>query len=228
MLWKFRRAASDAGQSHKLVACPPQAEIATNLPEEGLLIVVQAIAEAVTLDMSRLAQRLPREEDQDWFALWPGEHYAFLKGLARTLRPTLVLDIGTYHGASALAMADHSTRIISYDVIPITEISGGYIRLTSDFTNVEQRIGDLAQEDFYQTQQEVVCEADVVMVDGPKDGIFEYEVVPKLLLNMKPGSLLILDDIRFENMQKLWRNLAKPRIDVGCFAHSSGAGVVFV
>ena len=125
-------------------------------------------------------------------------------------------------------MAEEASRIISYAIVPIGEMSGGYRDLTNDFTNVEQRIGDLAQEDFYQSQQEAIYEADIVIVDGPKDGIFEYQVIPRLLLDMKQGSLLILDDIRFENMQQLWKSLAKPRIDIGCFAHSSGTGVVFV
>ena len=102
-IWsRSRRAAFNFKESHELVACPPQADIATNLPKEGMLVVVQAIAEAVTQDREELAQRLPREEDRNWFTLWPGEHYAFLRGLARTLRPSLVLDIGTYHGASAM------------------------------------------------------------------------------------------------------------------------------
>lgn len=215
-------------QSHALVACPPQALVSQQLPRDGLSLIAQAVSVAVDLDLTDVARSFPLQEDREWFTLWPGEHYAFLMALARVMQPALVLDIGTYHGASALAVSYHSQRVITYDICPLSEIGNAYVGLTADHPNVEQVIGDLSNPDFFVGQQSLVQQADVTVVDGPKDGDFEYVVVPKLVNEMKRGSVLVLDDIRFENMIDLWMSLDKPRIDVGCFAHSSGTGIIFL
>jgi len=182
----------------------------------------------VNSNLQDLAAVLPLQEDREWFTLWPGEHYAFLDGLARVVQPGLVLDVGTYHGASALVMARHARTVVTYDIVALNEIGNAYEGLTTDHKNVQQVLGDLANDVFYESQVELIRTADLVLVDGPKDGVFEYQVVPRLVQDMKQGSILILDDIRFANMVKLWKSLDKPRLDVGCFAHSSGTGVVFI
>lgn len=214
--------------SHELVACPPQSDISTAIPRDGMAVVAAAVTEAVNTNLQDLAVVFPLEEDREWFTLWPGEHYAFLDGLARVVQPNLVLDVGTYHGASALVMARHARTVVTYDIVALDEIGNAYESLTIDHKNVQQVLGDLAEDAFYESQVELIRTADLVLVDGPKDGVFEYQVVPRLVQDMKQGSILILDDIRFANMAKLWKSLDKPRLDVGCFAHSSGTGVVFI
>ena len=214
--------------SHELVACPPQSDISTAIPRDRMAVVAAAVAGAVNTNLQDLAAVFPLEEDREWFTLWPGEHYAFLDGLARVVQPNLVLDVGTYHGASALVMARHARTVVTYDVVALDEIGNAYVSLTTDHKNVQQVLGDLADEAFYESQVELIRTADLVLVDGPKDGFFEYAVVPRLLRDMKGEAILILDDIRFANMVELWKSQNKPRLDVGCFAHSSGAGVVFI
>lgn len=214
--------------SHELVACPPQSDISTAIPRDRMAVVAAAVTEAVNTNLQDLAAVFPLEEDREWFTLWPGEHYAFLDGLARIVQPDLVLDVGTYHGASALAMARHARTVVTYDIVALDDIGNAYKGLTIDHKNVQQVLGDLAEDAFYESQVELIRTADLVLVDGPKDGVFEYQVVPRLVQDMKQGSILILDDIRFANMVKLWKSLDKPRLDVGCFAHSSGTGVVFI
>ena len=228
-MWPTRaRRSNRERESHELVACPPQSDISTAVPRESVAVVAAAITAAVEANLQEQASVFPLEEDREWFALWPGEHYAFLDGLARVVQPDLVLDVGTYHGASALAMAPHAKKIVTYDVVSLHEIGNAYEDLTTDFPNVQQVIGDLQKQVFYKSHLELITKADLVLLDGPKDGVFEYSVVPRLISDMKKGSILILDDIRFANMVELWRSIDRPRVDVGCFAHSSGTGVVFI
>ena len=59
------------------------------------------------------------EEDRTWFDMWPGEHYKFLRSLAKVMQPKLALDIGTYHGASALAITPYSEQVFTYDIVPL-------------------------------------------------------------------------------------------------------------
>lgn len=205
-----------------------QPDLTPELSRELLYPIVDAIAEAARTDMSALAAKLPRKEERDWFSNWPGEHYAFLAALTLILRPRLVWDIGTYHGASALAMATHSGSVVTNDICALSDMDGSYGNLELEFENVRQCVGSLADEQFFALHRESLAEADLVVVDGPKDGLYEYEVVPRLVDTMASGSILVLDDIRFTNMQELWASLQKPRIDIGCFGHWSGTGIVFL
>lgn len=217
-------ASTDTG----LVACVPQSDISTELPRRGMVVITDAIRRAVEIDLNAESFHFPLEEDRIYYTRYPGEHYAFLRALTQHLEPQLVLDIGTYHGASALAMAPGSGQLITYDIVSLDAIGNGYTSLADDYPSVTQRIGDLADADYFASQRDEIANADLVLIDGPKDGHFEYVVVPQLIATMKRDSLLIMDDIRFANMQVLWRSLTKPRIDIGSFAHSSGTGVVFL
>jgi predicted O-methyltransferase YrrM len=210
-----------------LVASIPQADIHDDLPEAGLRHVAEAIHRATSIDLREESLLLPLEEDRLWFQRWPGEHYRFLRALVMVTKPKLILDVGTYHGASALALAVEGSRVVTYDIVSLNEIGNGYTGLVEGNSDIEQRIGNLAESEFFLSQATEISEADLILVDGPKDGKFEYEAVPNILNEMHPGSLLVLDDIRFANMQELWKSIPFPRIDVGCFAHSTGTGVVF-
>ena len=66
------------------------------------------------------------------------------------------------------------------------------------------------------------------MLDGPKNDVFEELILTRLReanLCRKPRWLFI-DDIRFPNMQKLWRRIQSPKLDLSSFGHFSGSGLV--
>jgi predicted O-methyltransferase YrrM len=182
--------------SQDLVACPPQAEISPDLPKGGLTTIARAIHEAITIDLTQLADNLPLSEDREWCTLWPGKHHAFLIGLTKILQPRLAIDVGTYHGASALAMSDWSERILTYDIVSLTDIGNACANLTKDHFNIVQLVGDLVIPEFFESQRLVFGEVDLVLIHGPKDGLFEYQVVPTVIDAVKPGSIPIPDDIR--------------------------------
>jgi predicted O-methyltransferase YrrM len=215
-------------QDTDLVACVPQTELKPKISRGQLRILADAVSVAVSTDLSHLRERLPLQEDREWFTIWPGEHYTLLAGLAQTTSAKLAWDIGTYHGASALALAGAVESVVTNDVVPLSEMDGAYAALESDWPNVTQTVGDLSDARFYAIHEASIADADLVLVDGPKDGKFEYAVIPRLIDTMKPGSVLVMDDIRFANMRALWSGLNRPRIDLGCFGHWSGTGVVFV
>ena len=121
-----------------------------------------------------------------------------------------------------------SHTVTTFDIAPLNQIPGAIVDLTDRYPNIRQIIGDLQQPETWQDNVEVLSSADLIFVDGPKDGVFEDVVVPRILEVAKPGSLLILDDIRFACMQDLWKCLIEyPRIDLGSFGHFSGTGIVF-
>ena len=224
----LRQRKPDLANSHELVGIPPQSDVCPTLPMDRLALITEAVHCSTDVDFASELAGFNLEEDRNWFDMWPGEHYKFLRSLAKVMQPKLALDIGTYHGASALAITPHSEQVFTYDIVPLGKIGNAYANLLELNPHIVQEIGDLANPDFYEMHVSRIRDADLVIVDGPKDGVFEYKVVPKVVNDMKGGSLLVLDDIRFSNMTDLWMSIDRPRIDVGSFAHSSGTGIVFL
>jgi predicted O-methyltransferase YrrM len=224
----LRKRKLDLANSHELVGIPPQSDVCPTLPMDRLALITEAVHCSTDVDFASELAGFNLEEDRNWFDMWPGEHYKFLRSLAKVMQPKLALDIGTYHGASALAITPHSEQVFTYDIVPLGKIGNAYANLLELNPHIVQEIGDLANPDFYEMHVSRIRDADLVIVDGPKDGVFEYKVVPKVVNDMKGGSLLVLDDIRFSNMTDLWMSIDRPRIDVGSFAHSSGTGIVFL
>ena len=69
--------------------------------------------------------------------------------------------------------------------------------------------------------------ADLVFVDGPKDGVFEPKIFALLSqVRFKPGTIMFVDDIRFENMVLVWESIPFPKLDLTGFGHWSGTGFV--
>lgn len=172
-------------------------------------------------------------ESAAWVNVFPGEHYRLLAAMVRVMRPRLVVEVGTYTGASALAFLEHAaeaTRIVTYDVIPWNQIDGSLL-VGADFEDprLEQRIGDVADPEYWSTQRELFADADLIFLDGPKDGVFEPKMLETLArLPTKRGFLLVVDDIRFLEMVEPWARFPSPRMDLTSFGHWSGTGLALV
>lgn len=168
-----------------------------------------------------------------WVDTFPGEHYRLLAALVQVLQPRLVIEIGTYTGASALAFMEHAgrdTRVVTYDLIPWNELDGSLLS-PEDFQDgrLEQRIGDLAAPEYWSTQQALFLEADLIFLDGPKDGVFEPKMLETLAqLRTDTGFVLVVDDIRFLEMIQPWSQFPPPRLDLTSFGHWSGTGLAIV
>jgi predicted O-methyltransferase YrrM len=199
-------------------------------PDETLIdLLLSAGARARSIDLADLAAR-SAAEDAAWVRLWPGEHYRLLAALSAVLEPAVALEVGTYkgHGALALAAGCPSTRVITYDIVPWRDFPDTALRPADfDTGRVEQRIGDLGDAAYRDAQLETLRAADLVFVDGPKDGRWEQHALPPLLdaLSDRPR-IVVLDDIRLMEMLQLWRDLPFPKLDATSFGHWSGTGLL--
>lgn len=158
---------------------------------------------------------------------WPGEHYRLLAGMCSVLRPRLSVEVGTFTGLGALALAQDCPKVVTYDLLswetfPTTALNG------ADFASgsIEQRLCDLSDPAMFAANRDVLAQAELLFIDGPKDGTFE----PKFLEILVPvvretGALLVFDDIRVLPMVRLWRELALPKLDLTSFGHWSGTGL---
>ena len=168
----------------------------------------------------------------NYFNIFPGEPYRIFSGIFNTIKPKSLIDIGTHTGMSSRVMLDYtdqSTKIKTFDLIKWNKFKDTHISI-EDFKerNFSQDLVDLSSKLIFDKYLNNFNEAEIIYADGPKDGKFEYELC-KHLSNSKLQNktrYLILDDIKFINMVKLWRYIESPKMDITSFGHSTGTGIV--
>lgn len=165
------------------------------------------------------------------FHTWPGEHYYFLAAAADVLKPRLFVEIGTHLGYSALSILETlppECELVTYDVIPWQEYDNAAVD-ENDFRSgrFSQRIGDLVAGNNWEANREIFERAEVVFVDGPKDGRWEDQFIELLDKTewFRPR-LVVFDDVRLWEMLKTWRRLKRPKLDLATFGHFTGTGLV--
>lgn len=193
----------------------------------GMLLDTASVGREIVL--AELEERCP-PMDAAWVRCWPGEHYRLLAALVRLLQPRAVVEVGTFKGQGALAMAAGAgeTRVLTYDIVPWRQFSDSALR-EEDFASgrIEQRIGDLGEEGFRESQLGDLREADLIFIDGPKDGSWEQGALRPLLDCLTDRRrLVVIDDIRLLPMVQLWRDLPFPKLDATSFGHWSGTGLL--
>jgi predicted O-methyltransferase YrrM len=167
----------------------------------------------------------------EYVHLWPGEHYRLLAALVRCLRPSLVVEIGTYRGHSALAMLPElglDARIVTMDVVPWTEIPECLLT-AEDFRDgrLLQVIADVGDRHEAECQADLISSADLLFVDASKDGELERRILANFeAIGLKDGAFVVFDDIRVWNMLDIWRGITRPKLDVTSLGHYSGTGLI--
>jgi predicted O-methyltransferase YrrM len=121
----------------------------------------------------------------------------------------------------------HGARLTTYDIAGWRTFEGTLLREDDFGEHLEQRLGDLSRDQVFRRERDLLAGADLVFIDGPKDGRFEPAFLERLLPVLRDsGALLVIDDIRFLSMIELWRSLPCPKLDVTSLAHYSGTGLV--
>lgn len=199
-----------------------------------LQLISDAILNIPGTNFDNLRERFDKKTFK-WLNTWPGEHYKLLYQLMIVEQPNLILEIGTFKGASCLAMKQallkysQYGKIITYDIIPWNNIKGTHLRKEDFDKHLEQRVVDFSKLDQIKTQEEVFRRANFIFVDMAKDGVSEKLVcdfLDSLNFNLKNGPYVIFDDIKFVSMLKFWREIKHPKMDITSLGHWSGTGIV--
>ncbi|MCW2495621.1 MAG: methyltransferase [Jatrophihabitans sp.] len=199
-------------------------------PNDDLVAVLLAAAErARAISLTSLEARSDPAHAR-WVRRWPGEHYRLLAALVATLQPATVVEIGTFkgHGALALAAGSSATKVITYDVVPWPEFADTALRASDlDGGQLEQRLGDLGDPAYLREQLVTLRSADLLFIDGPKDGVWEQHALAPILAALTDRRrLVILDDIRLLELVQLWRDLPFAKLDATSLGHWSGTGLL--
>ncbi|MFS2051806.1 hypothetical protein ACEN9J_00045 [Variovorax sp. Varisp41] len=92
---------------------------------------------------------------------------------------------------------------------------------------VRQVLHDISASGGVEAHRALFEAADLVFVDGPKDGHTEARMLDNLAtLNLPAHALVVFDDIRVMNMVATWRRIARPKLDLTSFGHWSGTGLI--
>jgi len=143
------------------------------------------------------------------------EHYRLIAHLSTCFNNSLIFDIGTNKGYSALALSlNPSNRVISYDIVECKEL-----RHPEQLSRIEYRLGDVLKDPR-------LLKAPLIMLDTNHDGVFEQQFYNFLKENRYRG-LLFLDDIHLNTaMIRFWDGIAETKEDLTDLGHFSGSGLV--
>jgi predicted O-methyltransferase YrrM len=168
-------------------------------------------------------------QDSIYYNIFPGEHYRTLKAIINIVNPSSVVEIGTFTGMGSVAISQglKNGSLYTFDILPWNSFDSHLTQKDFDSKRVVQYLGDLSKREVFDKYVHLLDEAQIIFMDAPKDGVFEYKLL-SALKNLKPkdGKLLILDDIKLVNMIDLWRNIKSPKLDITSFGHWSGTGLV--
>jgi predicted O-methyltransferase YrrM len=194
-------------------------------------LAARSIEHARHEDLSDIDARMPHEPR--WPNLWPGEHYRLLAGMVATLRPSVVVEIGTYQGLGALALAKRlppGGKVFTFDVVPYDRVPEHCFR-PSDFEgaggSITQIIADLVSRDAQERHRALIESAELIFVDAAKDGRMEKEFLDYFeRLRFRTPPIVVFDDIRVWNMLGIWHRVRRPKLDLTSFGHHTGTGLI--
>lgn len=208
----------------------------TGMPSDRLIhLVKDAFDYAIKNNLEHIKkERLNNDHNHielDEITTFPGAHYRILNGLVRAINPRRVVEIGTWTGVSSLAILDAARKddflLTTFDILPWNNIKHTAL-LEKDFgDNFQQILGDLSKKNNFDKYHEILCEADLIFIDGPKDGVFEYNLIDSFKkINFKNNPIIFFDDINQIEMLNLWASIDKPKFDITSLGQFTGTGLI--
>lgn len=154
----------------------------------------------------------------------PGQqHYKLLAYLSTLYNNSVIIDIGSHRGSSALALSyNNSNKIVSFDIqdkVINQQIKNKF--------NIEFKIADIFES--FDTYKDLLLTAPIIFLDiDPHDGHLELKLYEYLRTCDYQG-LLICDDIwHFETMRNnFWYKVHDDhKFDLTPYGHWSGTGLI--
>ena len=166
------------------------------------------------LDVSHLAEQSLNAND--WLSAGQSE-YRLYAWLSTQFDNSIILDVGTRTGGSALALSyNENNQVISYDLQ-----EQGASQIKKD--NIEFKIQDFRQDDSINWDH-----VSIIMLDvDPHDGVQEEEMM-EFLEEKEWKGLMLFDDIgpQWPEVEDLWNRITYPKVDVTEVGHMSGTGLI--
>jgi SAM-dependent methyltransferase len=168
------------------------------------------------IDLARFSRYVANQEHRKYFFdVDFKEHYRLIAYLSMLFNQSVIFDIGTNLGYSALALSyNEANQVVSYDIVECKELNHAH-----ELTGIDYVIGDVLQDSR-------LMQSPLIMLDTNHDGVFENKFYAHLKKNNFKG-LLLLDDIHLNvPMRAFWDSITEPKADITDVGHWSGSGLV--
>jgi hypothetical protein len=170
-----------------------------------------------SLTMSNVNQINDTEHQGYYLDKSSKEHYRLLSYLSNNTNNSTLIDVGTFKGCSAIALASNKTNTVySFNVV-------NQLDLSEEQVNIKFIIDDITNGKY----DILLQKAEIILLDTFHDGIFEQKFLD-YLIRLNYNKLLLLDDIYLNyNMIQFWNSITYEKYDITQLGHSTGTGAVF-
>jgi predicted O-methyltransferase YrrM len=156
------------------------------------------------------------------------QEYKLYSYLTTFFNETVILDIGTSHGTSAVALSHNiNNKVISYDIVDCIRNPNHIIYKKE---NIEFKIKNVLQD----LNSDFLKNIKIIMIDIDHYGEMEQKIIEKLI-ELNFSGIVILDDVfnhpdHYINycMKKIWDNIKTPKFNVTKYGHWSGTGIILM
>lgn len=160
------------------------------------------------------------------------EHYRLLAYLSTQFKNSNIIDIGSYLGASALALScDNYNKVLTFDIVN-NILKNSIITSKKKFyekTNVEFHIANLLEPHTRTFYEHILLKSPLIFVDiDPHNGFMELEIY-NYFKSVNYQGILLFDDIHYflEMKNNFWNKVEdKYKTDLTHLGHFSGTGMV--
>lgn len=158
-----------------------------------------------------------------------GEHYKLLVSIINSLNLKNFTELGTGSGIACKHILNNTTaNINTFDIFPWSGSNSHLTREEFENSRISYHVKDVGSAEVFSEFREIFKDSDLILLDASKDGDFEnsfLSYLSKIEFENKQRYLLI-DDIRYFSMFRIWNNIQSEKIDITSFGHWSGTGIV--
>ena len=97
----------------------------TKPTKELLKISINAITASQNVNLTSFAKKVGESQ---YLTCWPGEHYNLLAGLMISLKPKIVIEIGSFKGLSSLVMKENLPSNSKIELVSFLSSQGFTVR----------------------------------------------------------------------------------------------------
>jgi len=167
-----------------------------------------------------------------YYNLKSGEQeYRLYSYISTLFNNTIILDLGTSTGTSALALSHNdNNKVISYDILDCINDKSHMIYSKK---NIEFKIKNVLED----LNEEFIKNIKIVMIDIDHYGSEEQKIIDKLY-ELNFSGIILLDDVFYHPdneinkcMKNLWDNLSYEKsikYDITKYGHWSGTGIILM
>jgi len=140
-------------------------------------------------------------------------YYWFLRYIIDYLRPPTIVEIGTHRGHSAMCMLSAIKKDGHLYTIDVAD----------DFKCEHSQLTKIISFDL-NVDLSKIPEIDLLFIDSTHKAEHVRKVLNKYIPHVKQNGIVLMDDIKLNDMYPVWMELTYPKMELN-YLHQSGFGI---